>query len=83
MSGAGGMGGDDIFSSLFGGGGGRGRQRERRSDNVTHSLKVTLEEMYNGTTRKLALTKNSICKACGGPGTKSGRKYKCEVSIST
>ena len=40
--------GDGIFSELFGGG---RRQRERRGENVTHHIKVSLEEMYNGTTR--------------------------------
>lgn len=34
--------------------------------NVVHQLGVTLEEMYNGTTRKLALQKNVICEKCEG-----------------
>lgn len=34
--------------------------------NVVHQLSVTLEEMYNGTTRKLGLQKNVICEKCDG-----------------
>ena len=41
---------ESLFSELFGGGG-RGRARERRGENVTHPLKVSLEECYNGTIR--------------------------------
>jgi DnaJ family protein A protein 2 len=50
--GAGGGGGmSDIFD-MFTGGGGRGRsQRERKSDDVQHKLTVTLEDLYNGTTK--------------------------------
>ncbi len=49
--GAGGGGGmADIFD-LFGGGGGRRQTRERRGEDVVHRLKVTLEELYNGSSR--------------------------------
>lgn len=34
--------------------------------NVVHQLAVTLEEMYNGSTRKLGLQKNVICEKCDG-----------------
>ena len=34
--------------------------------NVVHQLSVTLEEMYNGSTRKLGLQKNIICEKCDG-----------------
>lgn len=40
--------------------------------NVVHQLGVTLEEMYNGSTRKLGLQKNVICEKCDG---KSLRMY--------
>ncbi|CAK7311222.1 DnaJ homolog subfamily A member 1 [Vulpes lagopus] len=45
----------DIFDVFFGR---RGRmQRERRGKNVVHQLSVTLEDLFNGATRKLALQK--------------------------
>ena len=60
----------DIFDMFFGG---RGRmQRERRGKNVVHQLTVTLEDLYNGATRKLALQKNVICDRCEGQGGKKG-----------
>ena len=34
--------------------------------NVVHQLTVTLEDLYNGATRKLALQKNVICDKCEG-----------------
>ncbi len=52
---------------FFGGGFGGGRPRgPRRTKNIMHQLGVALEDMYNGTTRKLALQKNVICDECEG-----------------
>ncbi|XP_070686414.1 dnaJ homolog subfamily A member 4 [Pempheris klunzingeri] len=65
----------DIFNMFFGGGG--RMQRERRGKNVVHQLSVTLEEMYKGSTRKLALQKNVICEKCEGYGGKKGALEKC------
>jgi len=78
--GGGGMNPMDIFDMFFGGGGGgdpfgRGRQRgPRRTKNLVHQLSVSLEDMYNGTVRKLALQKNVICDGCEGIG---GAVQKC------
>lgn len=33
---------------------------------AVHLLTVTLEDLYNGATRKLSLQKNVICRSCGG-----------------
>lgn len=66
----------DIFDMFFGGGFGRGRaRRERRGQDVIHQLSVSLEELYKGTVRKLALQKNVICEKCEG-------KYRLEVVIT-
>ncbi|XP_063053815.1 dnaJ homolog subfamily A member 1 isoform X1 [Engraulis encrasicolus] len=67
----------DIFNMFFGGGG--RTQRERRGKNVVHQLGVTLEEMYNGATRKLGLQKNVICEKCDGYGGKKGTLQKCST----
>lgn len=82
--GGGGMGANpmDIFDMFFGGGGGdpfgRGRQRgPRRTKNLMHQLSVSLEDMYNGSVRKLALQKNVICDGCEGIGGKAGAVQKC------
>jgi DnaJ family protein A protein 2 len=47
-------------------GGGRGRGGRRKGEDVVHPLKVSLEELYNGTTKKLSLAKNVICSKCDG-----------------
>lgn len=62
----------DLFDMFFGGGfsGGRGRARERKGKDVVHQLSVTLEELYKGAVRKLALQKNVICEKCEGRGGK-------------
>jgi len=85
--GGGGMGNPmDIFDMFFGGGDpfGRGRQRgPRRTKNLVHQLSVSLEDMYNGTVRKLALQKNVICDACDGVGGKAGAVQKCPACRGT
>uniref|UniRef100_A0A2K5L3N0 Chaperone DnaJ C-terminal domain-containing protein n=1 Tax=Cercocebus atys TaxID=9531 RepID=A0A2K5L3N0_CERAT len=45
---------------------------ERRGKNVVHKLSVTLEDLCNGATRKLALQKNVICDKCEGREGKKG-----------
>eukprot|EP01046_Picozoa_sp_COSAG06_P011366 COSAG06_NODE_646_length_13462_cov_10.233239_7_plen_427_part_01 len=67
--GGGGGGGGDIFSQMFGGGGGGGRGGrgggERKGKSVSHTLKVSLEEVYNGGVRKLRLGRVVIDKEKG------------------
>lgn len=77
----GGMGGKfnspmDIFDMFFTG---RKGGRERRGKDLIHPLRVTLDDLYNGKTAKLALTKNVICQACKGIGGKPGSVQKCHT----
>ena len=76
----------DIFESAMfggnpfgpGGGGGRGgRSRQRKGEDVVHGLKVSLEDLYNGVTKKLSLAKNVLCPKCDGKGSKSGASGHC------
>lgn len=72
----------DIFSSFFGGssfgGGGSSRgRRQRRGEDVVHPLKVSLEDLYLGTSKKLSLSRNVLCSKCKGKGSKSGASTKC------
>merc|ERR550519_740306 len=64
----------DIFDMFFGGG---GRGGPRRTKNLVHQLSISLEDMYNGSVRKLALQKNVICESCSGIGGKQGAVQKC------
>jgi len=72
-SGGGGRSPDDLFSMFFGGGGGRSAGPQK-SENVNHPIKVTLEDLYNGKTVKLAINRQKIigeakfCDACEGQG---------------
>ncbi|KAG9333582.1 hypothetical protein JZ751_011319 [Albula glossodonta] len=53
-----------------GGAGGGGK-------NVVHQLTVSLEDLYNGATRKLAVQKNAICERCEGRGGRKGAVEPC------
>lgn len=73
--GGGGPGADDLFSMFFGGGRGRGRSSgPRKGEDVNHPLKVSLEDLYNGKTVKLAINRQVIvgeskqCRECDGQG---------------
>jgi DnaJ family protein A protein 2 len=77
--GGGGGGAADLFDILTGGMGGRRGQQggKRRGEDVLFPLKVTLEDLYNGTTKKLRLTKNVICADCQGKGGKGDSIQTC------
>ncbi|KAL7405188.1 hypothetical protein ABVT39_024973 [Epinephelus coioides] len=65
----------DIFDLFFGGG--SRMHRERKGKNIVHQITVTLEDLYNGATRKLALQKNIICERCEGRGSRKGAAQMC------
>jgi len=79
----------DIFDMFFGGGmggghhGHRGHRGPQKGKDVVHQLKVSLEDMYNGTTKRLSLQKNIICDKCGGKGGKAGAVSKCMICRGT
>lgn len=58
-------------------------RRERRGKVIEHVLNVTLEELYNGVVRKLALQKIVICDKCEGRGGKKGCVTKCTTCRGT
>ena len=68
----------DIFD-LFGGGlgGRRGPKRRPRGEDIVFPLKVTLEHLYNGVVKKLALTRKVICDSCDGVGGDSDQVVTC------
>uniref|UniRef100_A0A8C9L6Y9 CR-type domain-containing protein n=1 Tax=Pavo cristatus TaxID=9049 RepID=A0A8C9L6Y9_PAVCR len=41
--------------------------------------RVSLEDLYNGKTTKLQLSKNVLCSACNGQGGKAGAVQKCNA----
>jgi DnaJ-class molecular chaperone len=46
---------------------------------VAHALKVSLEDLYNGKTSKLALQKSVLCSGCDGIGGKKGSVTHCKA----
>jgi molecular chaperone DnaJ len=82
--GGGGMNMEDIFSQfgdIFGGGspfgdffgGGRqssGGRRVMRGSNLRIKVRLTLEEIANGTEKKIKVNKQIVCKTCDGSGAK-------------
>ncbi len=65
------------FGSFFGGGGqGRGRTRVNKGTNLRVTVKLTLDEIANGTTKKIKVKKYIACKECGGNGEKNGHSSK-------
>ncbi|CAB1120802.1 HSP40 [Ectocarpus sp. CCAP 1310/34] len=74
--GAGGQSPEDIFSMFFGGGGRKGGPRKGEDDR--HKLKVNLEDLYNGKTCRLAVTRNKVCTVCEGIGGKPGAEKPCD-----
>jgi len=67
-------GGEDLFSMFFGGGGGRRSAGPRKGPSIQHPIKVSLEDLYNGKTVKLAINRKVLvgeaktCSTCKGQG---------------
>jgi len=69
LDGSGGGGGPtDIFDLFSGRSQCRGRRGKRKGEDVQFPLNLDLKDLYKGTTKKLRLTKNVICKGCSGKG---------------
>ncbi|MBM3170880.1 MAG: molecular chaperone DnaJ [Bacteroidetes bacterium] len=71
----------DIFGGAFGGGfgGSSGRSGQRggqRGTNIRIKLKLSLEEISEGVTKKIKVNKYSGCSTCHGSGAKAGTQPK-------
>jgi molecular chaperone DnaJ len=68
-----GGGGGSPFDSFFGGGGQQSRgggRRVAKGTNLRIKVKLTLEEIANGTEKKIKVNKQITCKTCDGSGAK-------------
>ncbi len=66
----------DIFGGHFGGGfGGQRGQRVNQGSDIRVKVKLTLQEISAGTTKKLKITKMIACDKCGGTGAKDANAY--------
>lgn len=59
----------DIFSMFFGGG---RRDGPPKPKDIIHELAVSLEDMYNGKTKKIAVSRDRLCTGCTGTGVRPG-----------
>ncbi len=59
----------DMFSDFFGGGG--AQRGQRRGRDISIDIEIDFIEAAFGVTRKVLLTKNSICSQCDGTGAKN------------
>ena len=75
MGGFGGFGG-------FGGGGSRGAQKHQGSD-LRLKVKLTLEEVAKGATKKFKVKKDVTCTHCHGSGSQDGKTETCATCHGT
>ena len=78
----GGFGGSSIFDDLFAGGGGRSRQSHTGTpgSDLKVTLKLTLEEIAEGTSKTIKIKKYEKCTDCSGTGANSSSGFKsCTV----
>lgn len=85
---SGGGGGGSIFDDFFGGGSSQQRRRQRQTGtpgaDLKITLKLTLEEIAKGTTKKVKIKKYNKCETCGGTGAKNSSSFKnCTVCNGT
>lgn len=79
-------GGSSIFDDFFGGGQQRGRQRGRGTpgSDLKVTLKLTLEEIAEGVSKKIKVKKQVVCDKCSGSGAESNTsKKKCPICNGT
>ena len=59
----------DIFADMFGTG--RSTAEAMRGSDLITNLEVSLEEAFNGVTKRMTLKREALCKTCGGTGIAS------------
>ena len=63
----------DMFGGGFGGFGGSSRRNGPiRGRDISREIVITFEEAAFGCKKKINITKDEICKSCGGTGAKAG-----------
>lgn len=81
MGGGGGFGGFSGFGG-FGGGGSRGAQKHQGGD-LRLKVKLTLEEVAKGATKKFKVKKDVTCSHCHGSGSQDGKTESCGTCHGT
>lgn len=65
---------DDLFGDFMGGRGGAGgpRTRAQRGSDLRYSLRVSLEEAFQGLQKTITVPTSVSCEKCSGTGAESG-----------
>lgn len=71
-----GGGGGSAFESFFGGGRQRQRPRGQRGSDLRVKVPLTMEEIYDGVTKKIKLSRYSPCETCNGLGASGSDGYR-------
>ncbi len=68
----GGFGGfEDIFNSFFGGSRQRNTNQSRQGEDIEREMTISFEDAVYGTTKKIRVSVDETCTACGGSGAYS------------
>ncbi len=59
----------DIFGDIFGGG---RRAQQKRGRDISIDIEVDFKDAVFGTTRKVLVSKTSVCSSCSGKGAEKG-----------
>jgi molecular chaperone DnaJ len=77
------FGGDSSLGDLFGFGGGRSRRsgggQAVRGNDLQSRLPLTLEEIAQGVQKTIKIKRRDRCSACGGSGSREGKKKTCSA----
>lgn len=78
---AGGSDAMDIFDMMFGGGGrrGGGQRRVRKTKDTTFTMEASLQQLFTGATRKIAVNRDVLCKTCDGHGGPASKFQECRA----
>ena len=63
---------DDLFGDIMGGGRRGGGQRAVRGSDLRYSLRISLEDAYNGMQKTIQVTTAVGCDTCNGSGAEGG-----------
>ena len=66
-------GGQEGFAGMF------RRQSPQKGEDMMQELAVTLEDLYNGTSRSLTVRRKANCGTCTGTGSRSKIRHKCSA----
>ncbi|MBD3368359.1 MAG: molecular chaperone DnaJ [Candidatus Eisenbacteria bacterium] len=66
------FGGEGVFDGIFGGAARPRRRGPERGSDIRIRLKLRLEEIAKGVTKKIKVSRLTTCDTCGGSGAKPG-----------